>query len=146
MDQPIAADGIEVDKIGAVSSYSNAGPLRRFADLKPDDFKPDLAAPGRFYTAPTAEAVDPKERDATGAYRLFYCTSASTPYTAGIIALMLQANPRMTRAEVRSRLIANLSCPAKSIKLPSPEWGHGKLDKAAVERMFETINNPLHKK
>ncbi|MDX1946406.1 MAG: S8 family serine peptidase, partial [Pirellulaceae bacterium] len=119
-DQPLV--------IGVLSAYSNPGP-RRFGDV----FKPELVAPGQWYTAPAPQNVSTM-RDSTGQYHTFNGTSSATPYTAGVIALALQANPRLTWGRLRGLLTANLTEDARTGKTPNGKWGYGKLDFAAAER------------
>ena len=77
--------------VGSLSCYSSLGYART------GDVKPDIAAPGQYYSAsyarkPDGSGVnkDETEVDGTGKYRLLNGTSAATPYTAGVIALMMQ--------------------------------------------------------
>jgi minor extracellular serine protease Vpr len=113
--------------VGDRSDYSNAGYLRRR-----DVVKPDCLAPGQWHvtTLPTT-SNDP--------YGVFCGTSAATPYLAGTLALLLQKEPKLTRGQVRTALRSALTPrPAQRPNLPPPNrfWGHGKLDRDAVRRLF----------
>lgn len=66
--------------------------------------KPEISAPGTCITAP-AHSSD------TG-YVTFTGTSMSTPFVAGVAALMLDANPALTNADIKSRLMST-----------SQDWG-----------------------
>ncbi|WP_343644147.1 S8/S53 family peptidase [Chryseobacterium sp.] len=55
-------------------------------------------------------------------------TSMATPGVAGSVALLLQANPNLTAAEVKSRLILNARKDEATGTVPNSRWGYGKLD------------------
>jgi subtilisin family serine protease len=140
--QPV---GDVVMRVGSLSSYSNPGPLRAGKMVKPD-----VAAPGQFFTAPAAlntpvrDTTDPLglfrlERDSTGRYHLFSGTSASTPYVAGVAALLLERRPGLTTEELRDLLRAHATHNATTGPVPNPRWGYGKLDLAAVRRMVRAL-------
>jgi len=133
--------------IGALSSYSNPGFSRNGA------VKPEIVAPGEFYYAPYAKLLDhngvhiynPKTNptghipDTSGNYMLFNGTSAATPYTAGIIALIFQKRPTLTLGQIRELLKKYASQDSFTAALPNPAWGYGKLDIAAVRRILSAI-------
>ncbi len=104
--------------------------------------KPDLVAPGQYWTASAAlntRAI----RDTSGGYRLFNGTSAATPYTAGVVALLMQKKPSITVGEIKD-LIRNHADKeddhvSRSGRTPNPEWGYGKLNRKAVAAMLEAI-------
>ncbi|HEY2883132.1 MAG TPA: S8 family serine peptidase [Pirellulales bacterium] len=127
-------------KIGSLSDYSNPGYLRIGNTVKPD-----VASPGQWFTA-AAAINSPANRDSTGLYRQFNGTSAATPYTAGVVALLMQKNPEMTLGEIKTALHKAASPPTKlndpqhATPLPNPYWGYGKLDRAAVERLLDVKN------
>lgn len=128
--------------IGSLSCYSSPGYGRLGV------VKPDIAAPGQYYSASYARKPDGSgvnetkiEVDATGKYRLFSGTSAATPYTAGVMALIMQKKPAITLREVKEVLRRNATS-NKSITgaVPNPKWGYGKLDLEAIERIIEAVN------
>lgn len=114
--------------IGSLSTYSSPGPLR-FGDV----WKPEIVAPGQWFTAPAPLNVV-ANRDSSGLYQLFNGTSAATPYAAGVVALLMEANPNLTFGEIRRVLIESVTQDAMTRTCPNPRWGYGKLDYAAVER------------
>ncbi|NUQ70518.1 MAG: S8 family serine peptidase [Chthonomonadales bacterium] len=120
--------------IGGLSSYSSVGPSR-----DPNITKPDLVAPGQFYSAPAPLDETDGMRDASGNYQIFNGTSAATPYTAGVIALMFERKPGLTYGDIRNLLRRSLSSDAYTGSAPNPRWGYGKLDLAAVRRLLAAI-------
>lgn len=125
-------------EIGWLSCYSSPGPART------GNVKPEIVAPGEWFPSANAKfngtsAGTWANPDSTGFYRAMNGTSAATPYTSGIVALMLEKKPLLTLGEIRDLLKANST---KSGLLPGGQgvpnnnWGYGKLDLAAVERMF----------
>jgi subtilisin family serine protease len=124
--------------IGGLSDYSNPGFLRIGKSIKPE-----IVAPGQWYAAPIAINV-PGERDTTGLYQQFNGTSAATPYTAGVVALLMQKNPNITLGQIKEALAKSASKPStqanpeNASSLPNPYWGYGKLDRAAVERLLQS--------
>ena len=128
--------------LGQLSCYSSRGYTRL------GGIKPDIAAPGQYYSAsyarrPDGSGVNPTkvEVDAAGKYRLFSGTSASTPYTAGVIALLLQKKPTLTLREIKE-ILHNHSTSEWGLTgdVPNPQWGYGKLDLAAVQRMIKAVD------
>lgn len=151
-DKPITIPGfdpINPDKLGpalilgTISDYSNAGYLRQTEHLGHgvEVIKPDLAAPGRCFTAPAAEHAKEQWRSSDPRYQYFDGTSAATPYTAGVIALLLQRKPGLTPAEFRKLLgDGGLTKDKFTGDLPNTLWGRGKLDYDAVERLIKRLN------
>lgn len=118
--------------VGQRSRYSSPGPLRGSADMKPE-----ITAPGQYFTAPAARNID-AIRDSSGYYRVFNGTSAATPYTAGIVALMMERDPQLTVREIKGLLKKCASQDEATGQTPNPQWGHGKLDLTAVRKMLES--------
>jgi subtilisin family serine protease len=82
-----------------VSSFSSWGPTPELG------FKPDLAAPGGSIYSTYPRAL--------GSYRSVSGTSMSSPHVAGITALMLQAQPALTGAQVQD-LLRNTAAPVSA--------------------------------
>jgi len=60
-------------------------------------------------------------------------TSAAAPYVAGVVALMLQKNPTLDAAQIKSILIKTARHDDKFVgTVPNPEWGYGKLNPSAA--------------
>lgn len=118
-------------EVGAISSYSSRGPLRTG-----DVVKPDITAPGQWFAAPGSGDV---EYDWRGQYRWMNGTSAAAPYVAGIVALMLEKNPKLTCGEIRALIQKHASQDSFTGSVPNGTWGYGKLDIAAVKRILAAI-------
>lgn len=117
--------------VGGLSPFSSVGPTRA------STLKPDITAPGQFITAALAAgcqfATDFADRVFPGgSYLTIQGTSMATPFVAGIIALMLQQEPRLTPEEVRHRLRATARRDPVTGPVWNPRFGLGKLDAAAL--------------
>lgn len=93
-----AADGITVAAMADVgelgfnlAQFSSRGPT---ADGR---IKPDIAAPGYNITA--------AEANTTNGYVTYSGTSMATPYTAGVIALMIDAKPSISTSNIKSTIM-----------------------------------------
>lgn len=139
--------GTKPIEIGWLSCYSSPGPRRNFGS-GPAVFKPEIISPGEYY--PSANAKVKGETvggtmvrvDTTGNYRLMNGTSAATPYTAGIVALMFQKKPTLTLGEVRTLLkmhATKTGLTPNDGAIPNKKWGYGKLDMAAIDRIFTAL-------
>ncbi len=117
--------------------------------MQPGRVKPDLAAPGQWFTAPVSMLASGEPAGLSlmsagvyeglhdsGRYRFFNGTSAAAPYVAGIVALAFERSPRLTLGVLRGRLHASLSHDAVTGAVPNTAWGHGRLDLAAVRRFL----------
>jgi subtilisin family serine protease len=133
------AAGVQMPlEIGWLSCYSSPGPLRN------GTVKPEIVAPGEWFPSADAKnngrsAGNWASPDSTGFYRAMNGTSAATPYTSGIVALMFQKNPALTLGEVKNQLKASATKTGLnpfSQAIPNNNWGYGKLDAAAIGRIF----------
>jgi len=102
-----------VDDKDVAASFSSRGPVRWENGVLLE--KPDVAAPGvKVYSA-----------SHKGGYVAFSGTSMACPHVAGVVALMLQANPDLTVDEIFSILRQSAA------ELGEPGWdptyGHGKI-------------------
>ncbi|MBS4536732.1 S8 family serine peptidase [Clostridium sp. D2Q-14] len=114
--------------IGAMADVGEGGfNLTDFSSRGPtadERIKPDISAPG--YNIMAAKA------NSSNSYVSYSGTSMATPFTAGTVALMLDANPNLTPNEVKNTLMStsvDMGPDGKDI-----EYGMGRLD------AFEAIN------
>lgn len=95
-----------------LSYLSSRGPT---ADNR---IKPDIGAPGVAIMAPKANS--------TNGYVAYSGTSMATPFTAGTVALMLEANPSLTPAQIKTMLISTAEDWGPNGK--DEDYGYGRLD------------------
>lgn len=129
---------------GAIASFSSYGPT---ADGR---MKPDVSAPGvnvsssissfttNSYTL--SQKVNFNGKDYP--FARFSGTSMSSPTVAGVVALMLSANDRLSSEEVKKILIATAREDFNTGALSNngdTMWGHGKVNAVAAVRMAEQM-------
>ena len=126
----LVAQGLSV---GQLSPFSSHGPARQGA------LKPDIAAPGQYVTAALADnsemnnsAKYQPRHHPSGSYITIQGTSMATPFVAGVIALMLQREPRLTPEEVRQRLRVTAARDDRTGRVWDTGFGFGKIDVAAL--------------
>jgi subtilisin family serine protease len=94
----------------------------------------DLAAPGEHTvttygaTSYWATSRGNSVADGGGLYGVASAVSAAAPVLTGAIALMLQKNPTLDAAAVKSALQRSARADAFTGTVPNARWGHGKLD------------------
>jgi len=123
------------DKNDALSSFSSRGPGIGSADFPLQ--KPDISAPG--------EAVRSSYPTSNSAYASLSGTSMACPHVAGLVALMLSANPSLSVDSVREILFSTAEQDLETPKggqtscdgvawdnFPSYHYGHGRIDASAA--------------
>jgi len=89
LDEEIIAEFNTFNNPDFVAHYSSRGPVSPFY------IKPDLVAPGSFINTTLID----------GKYNLTSGTSFAAPHVSGVVALLLQKNPQLTPADVKSILV-----------------------------------------
>lgn len=117
------------DRTNNFSTFSSMGPTRDGRQ------KPDISAPGQAIGA--ARSADASFSTAvllapSSQYVIEQGTSMASPHVAGLVALMLQAKPSLTSAEIRTKLNATARKDASTGPSVSAQWGNGKIDAQAV--------------
>ncbi len=127
--------------------YSNRGPRPSDGDGDTlDELKPDVCAPGSDISAPKHNTIN--------TYITFSGTSMATPGVAGMVALMLEADPTLTPAEVKT-LLRTTSQGAGSVSYPEKDpkyntgYGWGMVDgyggvKRILDHATAGMTGPSH--
>jgi subtilisin family serine protease len=136
--------------VGDIASYSSVGPT---ADGRQ---KPDIAAPGTMIISSLSRdasicssvsednCLSPKLITSDGKNMIATGTSMSSPHVAGVVALMLQANPQLTYDSVSTILKATARHDQFTGNAPwTPIFGAGKVDAyAATESVLRQGQPP----
>ncbi|NUT53268.1 MAG: S8 family serine peptidase [Saccharothrix sp.] len=119
--------------VGALSAFSSRGPTRAGVQ------KPDVVAPGQVVTAALSAnsefAGDPRlatRLHPSGKYVTIQGTSMATPFVTGLVALLLQREPRLTPEDVQQRLRVSARRDAVTGRVWNPRYGWGRLDAEAL--------------
>jgi len=121
-------------------------PFRSYGPLLNEVQKPDIAAPGvnvcssiSSFTDASYTSIDEVDFNGTTYdFARFSGTSMSSPCVAGIVALLLDANPLLTPAQVKEILIATARTDEFTGPISAPgdvRWGMGKVDARAALMM-----------
>lgn len=115
-----------------LSESSSRGPTRD------GRLKPEVAAPGTKIASSCALGgrVVPSTGRLAPVRVLQTGTSMSAPHVSGVVALMLEKQPRLTATQIRKVLIA-AARPPTGIDPFDNAWGFGKLDAAAATDLVE---------
>jgi hypothetical protein len=125
---------------GGIAPFTSYGPLLNEVQ------KPDIAAPGvnvcssiSSFTDASYTSIDEVDFNGTTYdFARFSGTSMSSPCVAGIVALLLDANPLLTPAQVKEILIATARTDEFTGPISAPgdvRWGMGKVDARAALMM-----------
>jgi bacillopeptidase F len=109
-----------------IASFSSRGPSPLGPAWPADQRKPDLSAPGQLVRSSVPG----------GAYQNWSGTSMAAPHVAGTVALMLEADPSLDHATIRSNLLET------AVDLGAAgydfEYGYGRLDAFAATGVVVT--------
>jgi len=137
--------------LGDIAYFSSRGP-RIDGHLKPDIAAPgmttiscrnqDLLPPGIFYDdliiSNDGESGEPAD------YLALMGTSMSSPAAAGTAGLLLEAEPDLTPAELRRRLILGTRRDGWTGRVPNTTWGWGKIDIVRALAAPKDSDSPVH--
>lgn len=115
---------------GELADFSSQGPVRG-----QDYHKPDLVAPGVKVVSALSDVTARTTMIANWCTVLYVGksgTSMAAPHVAGVVALMLQANPNLTAEQVRKKLQDTADKNVDGGPVPNHQWGYGMLDGAAA--------------
>ena len=83
-------------------------------------------------------------QDGGGFYTRAGAVSAAAPQVTGIIALMLQKNPRLDQLQIRAMLRNSARADSFTGAVPNPNWGYGKVDALnAVRLAAQSVRTPF---
>ena len=117
------------DRTNNFSTFSSMGPTRDGRQ------KPDISAPGQAIAAARSSSASFSNSflvAPSGKYVIEQGTSMASPHVAGLVALMLQAKPTLTAAQIQSALRSTARTDANVGAIPNAQWGYGKADAQAV--------------
>ncbi len=124
IDGALEQVGLTLDDI---SDFSSEGPLRNNTQ------KRDLTAPGAMIASClSADSTPDRAEKINQNFRIMAGTSMATPFTAGIVALLLQRNRNLDPNGVKALLRVNSSVPGKPAGSFDPKWGFGLIDAAGL--------------
>ena len=130
---------------GAIASFSSIGP--RYDGL----MKPDIAAPGvsiassisSFTNSSYTSVASVPFNNRTYHFAKFSGTSMASPMVAGVVALILDANPYLMPQQVKDIIMQTAREDNYTQVIPievSPKWGAGKINAyAAVQLALLTV-------
>jgi subtilisin family serine protease len=130
---------------GALASFSSKGPRYDGA------MKPDISAPGVAISSAISSFTDgaytsvatTNFNNTTYRFAKFSGTSMASPMVAGVVALMLEANPYLSAAQVKQIIMQTARQDNYTGVIPaegSPQWGAGKINAyAAVQIAVQTL-------
>jgi len=132
-------------EVGSAAGFSSNGPS---IDGR---IKPDISAPGQHITSAGNRrifTVSPNNdlmeisvfNNDTNFWMQYSGTSMAAPHVTGIVALMLQANPKLSSQEVATSLKSTAQADKFTGDLPNNKWGYGKVDALKALKEVERIS------
>jgi subtilisin family serine protease len=110
--------------INTISDFSSPGPRRDGVA------KPDVTAPGAMIVSCLSSAsISPALTSSIVApgFRVNAGTSMAAPLVAGVVALLLEKQPALTPAEVKTFLKSHSGIPGQAAGTHNGKWGFGLL-------------------
>ena len=127
--------------VDSISEFSSAGPTRDNRQ------KPELTAPGQGIVSVLSQDESPQPSIMLivpdGTHYISQGTSQATPHVTGAAALLLQINPSLNAAQVKTALTSTSKSDAMTGAVPNPLWGFGKLDAFAAANNVVTSVQPI---
>jgi subtilisin family serine protease len=139
---------------GAIAGFSSRGP-RYDGEMKPDIAAPGVAicsAISSFTDAAYTSVANVTFNNRTYHFAKFSGTSMSAPMVAGVVALMLEANPYLSATQVKEIIMETARTDNFTGVIPptrSPIWGAGKINGYQAVKMAlsvagtNVVNNTL---
>ena len=128
-----------------LAEYSGRGPTgasSQYDDPNAKRPKPDVVAPGdRIWSTRSANASADKYDDINGVYGLLNGTSMAAPHVSGTIALMLEANPNLTPAQVKAILRQTASLNTNLSGYTVNDRGYGIINASAAVELAQNVSN-----
>ena len=130
--------------LSKISSFSSYGPT------SDERWKPDIAAPGAYLVSSVSgkdETFKPSDYIALTHYNSkenYYAamqgTSMSSPFVAGVVALMLEVNPTLTPEEIKEILAFTAKKDTYTNSAGIYQAGNGKIDAyAAIKKTLQEL-------
>ena len=125
-----------------IASFSSKGPSLF------EWMKPDISAPGQlvvsaissFATTPPNPKTTVEFNGKEYPFATLSGTSMSSPMVSGISALILQANPNLTPAQIKEIIITTAREDNYTEAVPNYVWGYGKIDAhQAVKKAVQMV-------
>jgi subtilisin family serine protease len=146
-----SGEGDDVETtFGARSDFSSKGPTRD------GRMSPDIMAPGQMITSVLSShlTIHPSDSEEEGGvmehyvaqggqYMLSQGTSMASPHLAGVVALMLQANPTLDYDAVLEILTETARMDSFTGNQPNNSTGYGKVDALAAVQAAADAEQPV---
>ncbi|MEA5507438.1 S8 family peptidase [Halotia wernerae UHCC 0503] len=112
-------------ELHTISEFSSEGPLRNNAQ------KPDVAAPGAMIISTlSCNANFDRSMTCNSKFVAMAGTSMATPFVTGLVALLLQRDPKLDPEAVKDLLRKNSTIPGKKAGTFDDKWGFGLINAA----------------
>jgi subtilisin family serine protease len=112
-------------ELNTISEFSSEGPLRNDAQ------KPDVAAPGAMIISTlSSNANFDRSMTCNSKFVAMAGTSMATPFVTGLVALLLQRDPKLNPEALKDLLRKNSAIPGKKAETFDDKWGFGLINAA----------------